>query len=347
VGKTAREGRGGQNKGGITIKVGIPRALFYYYHYPLWEGFFRGIGMEVIPSPPTNKAILNSGIGAAVDEACLPVKIFYGHVMALIDRVDCLFLPRLVSVERKAYICPKLMGLPDMIAAGVTGLPRVLSPCVDLSRRGRSVGDALEPVGYQLGKSAREIKRAVKLGLAEQRRFEDLVSQGYLPVEALDMMAGHHVPEPPGAGIKVAVVGHSYNLFDSHISMNLVQKLRSMGAVVVTTDQIPEEVVEEEASRLPKRMFWTLGKRMLGGTFHFLSRTDIKGIIHLASFGCGPDSLVGELLERHARRQRGTPFMLLTIDEHTGEAGVVTRLEAFLDMIERRHRNEDHVSAHG
>ena len=72
------------------------------------------------------------------------------------------------------------------------------------------------------------------------------------------------------------------------------------------------------------------------GRFHFLTDPGIDGIIHLISFGCGPDSLVGELVERRAQRGRGFPFLLLTLDEHSGEAGLTTRLEAFVDTLEWR-----------
>jgi predicted nucleotide-binding protein (sugar kinase/HSP70/actin superfamily) len=59
-------------------------------------------------------------------------------------------------------------------------------------------------------------------------------------------------------------------------------------------------------------------------------------MIFLASFGCGLDSMVGDLLERFSFRSNRKPFMFLTIDEHSGEAGLITRLEAFMDLIEGR-----------
>lgn len=74
-------------------------------------------------------------------------------------------------------------------------------------------------------------------------------------------------------------------------------------------------------------------------------REEIDGIIYLACFGCGPDSMIGEMAERYTT---GKPFMLLTIDEHSGEAGMMTRLEAFCDMLRRRRRvDESQFPAYG
>ncbi|KKM08861.1 hypothetical protein SY88_22445 [Clostridiales bacterium PH28_bin88] len=320
----------------MTVKVGIPRALFYYYYFPLWKSFFDALGAEVITSPPTNKGIVDGGVRRAVDEACLPVKIFYGHVAELAGRVDYLFVPRLAAVENKAFICPKLMGLPDMLRAGIPDLPPMIDVTVDLSRQRERLQQSVDEVGRYLTIDRREIHRAWELALVQYRQFRETVKQGVLPSEAVEGINQAAITagmEEGASSPRIAVLGHGYNLYDRHTSLDLIQKLRRLGAQVVTSDMLPREMVEKEASRLPKRMFWTLGKGIVGGAYHFLQRPGIRGIIHLASFGCGPDSLVGDLVERIIRRDGRVPFMLLTVDEHTGEAGVNTRLEAFMDMI--------------
>lgn len=119
----------------MTVKVGIPRALLFYYYFPMWNGFFKALGVEVILSRNTTKGILDKGVRQSVDDACLPVKLFFGHVLDLKDRVDYLFIPRMVSVERKEYICPKFLGLPDMIRYNVPDLPPIIDITVNMSRR--------------------------------------------------------------------------------------------------------------------------------------------------------------------------------------------------------------------
>ncbi|GAE90647.1 hypothetical protein [Acetivibrio straminisolvens] len=56
-------------------------------------------------------------------------------------------------------------------------------------------------------------------------------------------------------------------------------------------------------------------------------------MIYLTPFACGVDAFVLEFIERRLKEQYNMPLLKLTVDEHTGEAGFDTRLEAFLDMI--------------
>jgi predicted nucleotide-binding protein (sugar kinase/HSP70/actin superfamily) len=76
--------------------------------------------------------------------------------------------------------------------------------------------------------------------------------------------------------------------------------------------------------------------KIAGATRYFCQQTDISGVIMVSSFGCGPDSLVNEYLEHHILRQSDKPYMVINIDEHTGNAGLITRVEAFWDMVIRR-----------
>ncbi len=324
----------------MRLKVGIPRALLYYYYYPMWKGFFTALGAEVIVSSRTTKDILDKGVKQAVDEACLPVKLFFGHVLDLKDRVDCLFIPRIVSVERKAYICPKFLGLPDMVRHNIPHLPPVIDVTVNMCRKEKNLYKAFGEAGKIFTGNPFSIRKAFKYGLEEQERFERLNRVGFLPHESIEKMnkglvAQNCSPHQHGE-MTLALIGHGYNIFDSYISMNLIGKLRDMGVRVVTADNLSGSIIEDRSNELPKRLFWSLGKRMIGSAFHFMRSDGIDGIIHVASFGCGPDSFTGEIIERHMRRRGSAPLLNLTIDEHTGEAGIVTRLEAFIDMIRWR-----------
>ncbi len=347
----------------VGVRLGIPRALLFYLYYPLWQSFFTGLNVSVVASPETNRAILDDGLRSALDEACLPVKLFFGHALALADQVDYLFVPRMVSVETREYICPKLMGLPDMLRARLPGLPEIIDTVVDFSKLRSPGGHAgwqavFDNMGAIFTGDRNLIRKASRSALEEDRLFKARLRSGLLPAEAMalaegDAAAGRptlpvnsdQAGREPGPGAKreaepaftIGLLGHAYNLFDSYISMNLISRLKQMGAAVMTADALPEDLVTEQAARMPKQLFWTLCKQMIGAASYFFEKKNCDGVIYLCSFGCGPESLVGELIGLMAKRRSSIPFMLLTIDEHSGAAGMVTRLEAFTDMLYRRH----------
>lgn len=317
----------------MPVKVGVPRALLFYYYYPMWRTFFEELGAEVVLSPLSTKGVLARGIKHAVDDVCLPVKMAFGHVLELAGKVDFIFLPRLVSVERREYICPKFLGLPDMIRR-LEGLPPLIDVNVDLYKNRGNIYNAAKEVGRLFTGNSLKIWTAYRRSVGAHKRYFRLLQLGLIPPEALAVLEDR-VENEPLAGpeeLTVALIGHPYNIYDPFVSMNMVARLRSMGANVVTAEHLPEKEARIQAARLPKKLFWTLGQLMIGSAFHYLENSEVSGMVHVAAFGCGPDSMTGELIERQARAA-GMPFLNLTLDEHTGEAGVVTRLEAFLDMV--------------
>ncbi|TYO95586.1 acyl-CoA dehydratase activase-related protein [Desulfallas thermosapovorans] len=322
----------------MSVTVGIPRALLYYYYYPQWETFFNRLGVKTLVSRETTRGLLEKGLKSTVDEACLPVKLAVGHVLDLKDRVDYIFLPRIVSTARREYICPKFLGFPDMVRNNIDNLPPLLDYKMDLYRKGSSMYNLFYAVGRYFTRNPARIYMAYQASLKSLHSHYRDMEAGQLPVETGDK---HNRKE---CDVTIAVIGHPYNIYDRYISMNMLKRLRDYGARVVTADNLPEYVLRAEAEKLPKQLFWTLNQRMVGAAFYYFNRPEVDGLIHVASFGCGPDSMTGELIERFARRCSRKPLLSLTIDEHTGEAGMVTRLEAFMDMV-RWRLNLDNVAA--
>lgn len=324
----------------MSVKVGIPRSLLYYYYYPMWKVFLSELGASVVLTAPSTKRILEHGLKHAVDEICLPIKLAFGHVSELAGKVDYIFLPRLVSVANREYICPKFMGLPDMARHRLAGLPPLIDVTVNLRCHRMDIYPAVWTVGELFNANRFRTWRAYRRSISAWKRYFRFLERGLMPEEAMAVLEDRveEVPLYLDNKISVALIGHPYNIYDSHISMNLIRRLRQMGVTVVTADNLPEKIINRSVAQLPKRMFWTLGRRMIGAAFYYLTRGNINGMIHVAAFGCGPDSMTGELIERRARHC-GIPFLNLILDEHTSEAGVVTRLEAFLDMMRWRHLN--------
>lgn len=323
------------------VRIGIPGALFYFVYYPMWKVFFEELGVQVVTSGKTTRELLDNGVREALADACVPVKLFFGHVMALKDKVDQLFIPRIVCLNKKTVYCPKFLGLPDMIRHGLPDMPPVIDVRIDTRDRRFAVLKAFLATGEMLKQSPQAALGAYAKGRVIQMKFYKLLRSGLQPAEAIDMIFGRNKAKPvfPTGEMNFAVVGYPYIINDRYISVDVVNKLRRMGINVLTPDNLSPLSIAWRRYDSGKRMFWTFSDTVLRATRYFIGRKNIDGIIHLSAFGCGPDSIVDKFIHMDNGR-REVPFMTLTIDEHSGEAGIGTRLEAFVDMVKRKKRGD-------
>lgn len=312
------------------IKVGIPRALWYFKYFPLWEGFFRSLGAEVIVSPRTNKDMLDQGIKLMVDEACLPLKVYFGHLNYLKDKTDYLFCPRLVSVARKEYTCPKFMGIPDSIYPNIKDLPAILGPTINFNRNKKEYLKIIWEVGSIFTKNPMKIAFAWRKALQEYYDFRNVLQNGKLPKKLINL------PGCSPEALHIAVIGHEYLIYDPYLSMNLLAKLVELNLNPHTPQMLSAEIINKEIRIIPKRIFWTSAKDLMGSCFHFSRETKISGLILVSAFGCGPDAITQSLIAHFHKNYAKKPVLVLTIDEHSGEAGINTRLEAFADLLKRK-----------
>lgn len=317
----------------MALIVGIPRALLYFKYPWLWESFFRYLGAEVVVSSPTNRVTINRAGELAESELCLPLRVFHGHIMELKDKVDALFVPRVVSVEKGTYTCPKFLGLPDIIAALPIDLPRLISPTINL-RLGRvKFYCELIATAAACKQSAPRALLAWYRAKQDHRRYLKELLAGRTP---LDVLQGTRRAEQQDGLLRVGIVGHAYNLYDAYVNMNVLEMLWRRGVRVLVPEMLSQHVLERYAARLPKKLYWNYEREVVGAVLYWADKQEVDGIIYLRSFSCGPDSIVQVLLDHDARVAGTLPIMSLAIDEHAAETGLVTRVEAFLDMLQRR-----------
>ncbi|MBM7623573.1 acyl-CoA dehydratase activase-related protein [Sporohalobacter salinus] len=300
----------------MKVKVGIPKSLLYFHYYPAWKEFFQQLGVEVVESDDSNQSIIDQGVKLAIDEACFPVKVSHGHIVNLRNKVDYIFLPRIVSVVKNEYVCPKLMGLPDMIRNNISDLPQLLTPTIN---HNQSWFDLLGS-NLELGAKFTDSKFKIMKAHWQARK-------------ALRHHRQNLIKEFGRDRLTIALLGHAYLLEDKYLSLGLKDKLEELGVNVITPQNLTKKQIDRGADKLSKPLFWTFNREIIGAAYYLFECQEVDGFIQLAAFGCGPDSLIGELMERKAKRRSDIHFMSLNLDEHTGEAGLETRLEAFVDMI--------------
>jgi len=321
--------------------IGIPRALLYYQYYPMWKTFFEELGAEVVVSPPTTQTMVASGSSRVVADTCLPVKIFLGHVPCLVERCDYIFVPAIRSVERKAYNCSKFLGLPDMTKAVIPESPPILDIEIDINKGKRHLYQAIYKLGQCFTQNPFKVRRASLAAWHAHLKYRQLMSsQGLTAPQAIARMTGEIEPEAPTSiQATIALIGHPYIVYDEHISHRLIHRLEQAHYKVLTPEMLTTEELESAIAKLVGKAHWTYEDEVVGAGGHYLENR-VDGVIGLMTFGCGPDSLMMDMVRRQAAKLRSTPFMSLTLDEHTAEGGIDTRLEAFVDMINRRKRRQ-------
>ncbi|MDA8218184.1 MAG: acyl-CoA dehydratase activase-related protein [Dehalococcoidales bacterium] len=326
--------------------VGIPRALLYYQYYPMWRTFFEELGTQVVVSAPTTKGLLAAGSSHLVSETCLPTKVFCGHVLDLYGKADLAFVPAIRSLEQNVYNCSKFLGLPDLVQGTLRERPEVLTIDIDVNLGRGAVIHQLHKLGSRFTRNPLRIKRARDRALAVDTEYRALMVTGLTPPEAIEKMYGEReVVEGIGRStcysydlrwpLRVAIVGHPYNVYDGYITHNLLNRLRSWGLEVVVAEMASEAELAKGTERLVGKPYWTFEDEVVGAAGHYLW-AGVDGVITVVSFACGPDSVMLTIVQRAAKESGARPLLNITIDEHTGEAGLVTRLEAFVDMLGRR-----------
>jgi len=328
-----REHRRGQ---GIKGKIGVPRMLLFHELMPLWITFFQELGFEVELSSPTNKKLIHAGVEKVVSEPCFPVKVAHGHVLDLIEKgATRIFLPHIVNLWRtgaedpsaETFYCPYVQTIPytmrsafDFDALGV----ELISPVIHLGKEKKPLRESLRELASQLGVSYDDARAAFDRGVESQRSFHSALLE-----KGKEILAGLK----PGERALV-LTSRPYNGCDMGINLALPQKIRNLGVLPVPLDMLPLE--GEELPGEYRKMYWKAGQRFLQAA-QYLNRDPRLFAVHITNFGCGPDSFISHFFREIMSEK---PYLQIEVDEHSADAGAITRLEAFLDSLENYREPE-------
>jgi predicted nucleotide-binding protein (sugar kinase/HSP70/actin superfamily) len=305
------------------MTVGIPQALSYHYYGSFWQDYLRDLGVDVMMSGLTDRKKLDDGIKVTPSEACLPLKCYVGHVLSLIGKVDHIFVPRLLCLQADPSIrlgCPKLIGLPDMVQA-LTPEANVLTMDIDLRTES-------EKRSY--------VRMAQGLGFSEHTAQHAYCRSIEASAQTKDNTSGRAYTNPNTNGkFQIGLLGHAYLLNDDYLNLNLMTKILDTGVHVINCHELPEDAIIRAARKI-NPLSWYFETHILSAAHVFQNSAEVSGIIYLLSFGCGAGSITHEVIDLELRTEQTIPFLKIVLDEHTGETGLMTRIESFLDMIKLR-----------
>jgi predicted CoA-substrate-specific enzyme activase len=313
--------------------VGMQKALYTLQTGVMWAHFFDRLGYRLVLTPSTNSQISSSGIESMTAETCYPIKVSHGHVKELSGKTRFLFLPSIVNMatpteKETGFFCPLVQANQYMVRAALDlDMERVLNPILHLKYDLPTLAlELAEQVGGKLGRSRRRIREALEAGWSEQSKFtQALLRKGKAVLE------GHDPLEP-----MVVVTGRPYNLYDERLNLRLGQNLAKIGVAAMPMEFIDASSVD--LSDFPN-MYWGLGAQILRVAKFIRSRPNFFGL-HMTNFSCGADSFI-EHFYKFIMKEK--PYLILELDEHSAVAGVMTRLEAFRNVIENTMQKQgDH-----
>ena len=298
------------------MKVGIPRALLYFKYKDMWINFFEKLGVDIIISPPTNRDILNNGLKYSIDESCLSSKVFIGHIEYLRDKCDYIFIPRVAKIGAKQELCVKFFGLSDIVSNTFPEV-KILDYNHDVAVRQNEIKAFLD-LGLKLGKSPMQILKAYTYAVKckSEKDKKRLNKQN---------------EELNSDKLKVLIVSHSYNTYDEYIGGPVVNYLKELNVTPIFADIVDKRLANKEANNISEKVYWAYNRELLGGIEVYKDKVD--GIILVTTFPCGPDSLVNEMI---LKRVKDKPIITIIIDEQDGSAGIITRIESFVDILQIR-----------
>jgi predicted nucleotide-binding protein (sugar kinase/HSP70/actin superfamily) len=276
--------------------------------------------------------LIREGVETIVAETCFPIKAAHGHVLDLLKKgIKDIFIPSVINIQSPdpeielTQTCPYVQSFPY---AGKSSIDfnrygaRVLQPVIHFGWERDDVEKELIQFGKELKRSPSRVKRAFAEAEAHQRKFYDALIQ-----------KGREILEELKPGDKaLVIVGRPYNSCDPGINLEVPKKLREMGILALPMDYLPLDSASRKEGI--KEMYWRYGQKILSAA-HLIRENPNLFPVFISNFGCGPDSFI---LHFFRDTLRGKPFLQLEIDEHSADAGVITRCEAFLDSL--KHAKE-------
>ncbi len=307
--------------------VGIPRAFSVHTLYPLYSWFFHTLGIETILSDEVS----HEGVARVESTYCFPAEIAHGAVQDIVNKnTDYIFLPHFrdmpsYETDIHANFCPITQSLPYYIKQAYPDVPeeKILPLVVSFKLGKLKAREFFVKMGRDLNIPEEETIKAFDTGFEKQEQY--FAKARELGKKALD--------ESREAGRPViALLGRPYNAFTPEANMGIPRKFTSRGFSI-----IPYDILPFEGEEIFPNMYWYYGQQDMKAAAMLKNEPNLY-ITFISNFSCAPDSF----MLHYVKWLMGTkPFLILELDSHSADAGIDTRIEAFLDIIDGYRNKSD------
>ncbi len=309
--------------------VGIPRAFSVHTMYPLYTWFFHSLGIKTVLSDK----IAHEGVARVESSYCFPAEIAHGAVQDIWDKgCDYIFVPHFRDMESyendvHANFCPITQALPYYIKKAFPDIPedRFLALIVSFKFGKAKAMEFFVTMGEQMGVPAAEIEYAFNIAFEKQNEYFRKAAE--MGKKALSDAKKAERPV-------IALLGRPYNAFTREANMGIPRKFTSRGYSV-----IPYDILPFDGNEIFENMYWYYGQQDMKAATLLKDEPNIY-VTWITNFSCAPDSFMLHYVKWIMGLK---PFLILEFDSHSADAGIDTRVEAFLDIIEGYKSKKDEL----
>ncbi|MBT9148127.1 MAG: hypothetical protein DDT32_01897 [Syntrophomonadaceae bacterium] len=309
--------------------IGIPRVLFMYKLFPMFQAMFHHLGFNVVISDHTDERIIALSESCTFEETCYPVKLITGHLLDLIEKkVSYIFLPSLATMKhptsrsRQDYPCIFMQSVAAIMEVLLGSKLqkeniKLISPVLSFKFGRQYLLKTFLRMGAELGKKPVQILPAIKKGFMAKDAFEQAVEK-----KGRDFLQSLSPQE------KVLVlITRPYGIIDRHLNMRIPQELAKVGIKIIPKDALP--ISDYDISKFSNNMYWPFGQHILAAAQIVKESSNLYAVF-LTNHGCGPDTA---LVHYVSEIMGDKPYLHLEVDEHSSPVGIITRLEAFVNSL--------------
>ncbi len=314
-----------------ALKIGIPRVLSVYEHYPFFYSLFRKLGIKVVLSDLTSQEMYYKGLRTVpADNLCLPAKVANGHTINLLEKgVDRVFYPAILYEEKESddaqnsYNCPVVTGYGEVLKRAIkTDTPIDSFPMSFQYLKGfkKNLYEYLKDYGI----SRSQINEAVDFAIDKEKKVKEILRNKAAAI--IERAKAENKP-------LIVVMGRPYHL-DPMINTGILDMIYDLGAYAITEDSIPDLHKENLEGVLPLTQ-WSYHNRLyLAAKWVTKQKYDKIAALQLNSFGCGPDAVVVDEVKSLVETG-GKIYISIKIDEMSNLGAAKIRIRSLLEALNR------------
>ncbi|MCE5300604.1 MAG: acyl-CoA dehydratase activase [Spirochaetia bacterium] len=308
--------------------IGINKSLLAYSLFPLYYNYFTGLGCRVVVPEKMNPEALNR----QTSSMCYPTQLAIGFFDELIAKnPDYYFLPQVSEMyveggdDRKDFSSTCIFSQGEAywmnaVFKDKNIKDKILDPTLNFRKGYGSQKKAFAAVAKKLGFSRAESDAAYHAAVGIQIDFEK-------ECRDIGRQALAELDKKPGS-FAIVLFGRSHNAFTDEANKGIPRKIASRGHIILPFEML-DFSHENPGKPYDGMMHWEIGQKLLKAS-QVVKRDDRLFVLYITNFLCAIDSF----LVPHVRRVMGTkPSLTLELDGHTADAGINTRIDAFLDVV--------------